>query len=177
MRKLFSVLIVGRHPWLFGPLRTKLHLERQWFPSLARSLVAIADRSGNLAFRNKVHALVKAEASSLSISIETEHCPQKIKCQVSVCKEVTGDTCGHLSSRSMSWSCSSDVPAPDTYDTLILALELVLKLAARPPPFKRFRRGDRWRRQTRCSLSTTPFRGCGTYSLGHPADQSVFLGP
>ncbi|KAI0004485.1 hypothetical protein BJV74DRAFT_378112 [Russula compacta] len=59
MRKLFSFHIVGRYPWLFGPLRTKLHIEHQWFPSLVRSLLAIADRSENSIFRNKAQALMK----------------------------------------------------------------------------------------------------------------------
>lgn len=119
MRKLFSVHIVGRHPWLFGPLRMKLHLERQWFPSLVRSLLAIIDRSGNVIFRNKAWAIVK-----------------KIENQVSVYKQLVGANNSRLCSLSMSRSCTSDPPDPDTSDTLISALELVLKIAARAPCFK-----------------------------------------
>ncbi|KAI0284017.1 hypothetical protein BGY98DRAFT_641217 [Russula aff. rugulosa BPL654] len=113
MQKLFSIHIVGRHPWLFSPLRMKLHLERQWFPSLVRSLLAITERSGNVIFRNKAQTLVK-----------------RIENQVSVYNQVVGAYSG------ISRSCPSDPPDPDTSDTLISALELVLKIAARAPCFK-----------------------------------------
>ncbi|KAI9512470.1 hypothetical protein F5148DRAFT_904796 [Russula earlei] len=116
MRKLFAIHIVGRYPWLFGPLRIKLRLEQQWFPSLVRSLLAITGRSRNLVFRNKIQVLIK-----------------KIENYVLVYKQISDAACGHLSSPQ---SCLSGSPALDTSDTLILALELILKVATRPPPFK-----------------------------------------
>jgi hypothetical protein len=47
-----------------------------------------------------------------------------------------GASSGRLSSPSMSRGGSSDPTDPDTSDTLISALELVLKIAARAPCFK-----------------------------------------
>ncbi|KAI0250780.1 hypothetical protein BJV78DRAFT_536188 [Lactifluus subvellereus] len=67
VRKLFSIHVVGCYPWLFGPLRTKLDLEYQWFPSLVRSLQAITGRSENQVFRNKIQALVKKIQNQVSV--------------------------------------------------------------------------------------------------------------
>ncbi|KAH9042096.1 hypothetical protein EDB85DRAFT_1917893 [Lactarius pseudohatsudake] len=118
VHKLFSVHIVGRYPWLFGPLRTKLYLELQWFPSLVRSLLAITARSENMSFRSESQELLK-----------------RIHNKASIYKQVVGDT--HLSLSSQR-SCPSDSPAVEASDedALILALEIVLKIAARSPPFK-----------------------------------------
>ncbi|KAI9465460.1 hypothetical protein BJY52DRAFT_1244134 [Lactarius psammicola] len=121
VHKLFSVHIVGRYPWLFGPLRTKLHLELQWFPSLVRSLLAITARSENLSFRSETQELLK-----------------RIHNKASIYKRVAGNTHRSLSLQRAPRSCPSDslaVEASDE-DTLVLALELVLKIAARSPPFK-----------------------------------------
>lgn len=120
VHKLFSVHIVGRYPWLFGPLRTKLYLELQWFPSLVRSLLAITARSENMSFRSESQELLK-----------------RIHNKASIYKRIVGDTHHYLSSQR---SCPSDSPAVEASDedALILALEIVLKIAARSPPFKDF---------------------------------------
>ncbi|KAH9969631.1 hypothetical protein BC827DRAFT_1161493 [Russula dissimulans] len=137
LRKLFSAHIVGRYPWLFGPLRTKHHLEQQWFPSLARSLLAITDRSRSLMFRNKIQELLKAEdLLTPSDFPETEECHQKIENLVSAYKQATDATCSCLSLHSRSRGCLSDSPVLNTNDTLIVALELILKVTTRPPPFR-----------------------------------------
>ncbi|KAH9980232.1 hypothetical protein BGW80DRAFT_1515700 [Lactifluus volemus] len=78
----------ARYPWLFGPLRVKLSLEHQWFPSLVRSLLAITGRSENQEFRSKTQALVKVEDPTSSMWIETEYYLQKIQSQVSVYKQL-----------------------------------------------------------------------------------------
>ncbi|KAH9179273.1 hypothetical protein EDB89DRAFT_1901281 [Lactarius sanguifluus] len=118
VHKLFSVHIVGRYPWLFGPLRTKLYLELQWFPSLVRSLLAIMARSENLSFRSESQELLRVRGPSLYIdrnrSPPTENLQQSVNIQT---------------------SNSPAVEASDE-DALILALEIVLKIAARSPPFK-----------------------------------------
>ncbi|KAI9443250.1 hypothetical protein H4582DRAFT_1923418 [Lactarius indigo] len=118
VHKLFSVHFVGRYPWLFGPLRTKLYLELQWFPSLVRSLLAITARSENSSFHSECQELLK-----------------RIHNKTSIYKRVVGDTHRSLSSQR---SCPSDSPAVEASDedTLISALEIVLKITARSPPFK-----------------------------------------
>ncbi|KAH9065382.1 hypothetical protein EDB87DRAFT_1828977 [Lactarius vividus] len=116
VHKLFSAHIVGRYPWLFGSLRTKLYLELQWFPSLVRSLLAITARSENMSFRSESQELLK-----------------RIHNKASIYKRVVGDM--HLSLFSQR-GCPSDSPAVEASDDLVLALEIVLKIAARSPPFK-----------------------------------------
>jgi hypothetical protein len=108
----------------------KLSLEHQWFPSLVRSLLAITGRSENQEFRSKTQALVKVEDPTSFMWIETEYYLQKIQSQVSVYKQVIDNTYGCLPSQSLPRAERSDK------DTLILALELVLRISARSPPFK-----------------------------------------
>jgi len=88
-------------------------------------------------FRNKIQELLKVEdLLTPSDFPETEECPQKFENLVSAYNQVTDSTCGCLSLHSRSRSCLSDSPALNTSDTLILALELFLKVATRPPPFR-----------------------------------------
>jgi len=93
-------------------------------------------------FRNKVQVLVKVEALTPLVCTNTERCPQEIINRLSIHNRITGATNGHLTQTScpMLRSYLLDLPSTDRRDTLILALEVVLKIAARPPRFKvRFR--------------------------------------
>ena len=79
---------------------------------------------------------MKAENFAPSASADTEYYPQEITIRISVSNNTTATTYSRLSSDSTSRGRLSDSPATGTSDTLILALELVLKNAARSPPFK-----------------------------------------
>ena len=79
---------------------------------------------------------MKAEALAPSVPAETDHYPQEITTRASLHKLTTGATCGRPFLCSTSRSCLSGSPSAGTSDTLISALELVLKTAARPPPSK-----------------------------------------
>ena len=97
------------------------------------------------------------------MSTEANHSPQRIHSKASIYKRVVGDTHRSLSSQRAPRSCPSDslaVEASDD-DMLILALELVLKIAARSPPFKvRFRQECRERVSSRSRvLSVLQLRG------------------
>lgn len=72
------------------------------------------------------------------MSIETDHRPQRIHSKASIYKRVVGDTHRSLSSQHAPCSRPSDSLAVETSDedVLMSALELVLKVAARSPPFK-----------------------------------------
>lgn len=81
---------------------------------------------------------MKVEALTPLVCTKTERYPQEIISRLSIHNRITGATNDQLAQTScpMLRGYLSDLPSTDTRDTLILALEVVLKIAARPPRFK-----------------------------------------